>query len=149
MQPQEYIMQLQMLEQEANQFGEQLQIIDQQINELKILKNNVSKFEESNENEVYSEFGKGIYFKAKIDKKEFLVDVGSKIIVPKSTQEIKEIIDDQINKFNEIKPEIELRIQEINLELDKIINKAKTQKTEKENIKPSKSEDKIIIKKRK
>lgn len=145
MQPQEYLMNLQMLEQEANQFGEQLNIIDQQINELKILKNNISKFEESKENEAYSEFGKGIYFKTKIEKKEFLVDVGSKVLVPKTTEEIKEIIDEQISKFNSIKPEIESRIQEINLELDKIINKAKS---EEGSIKQNK-ENKPEIKKKK
>jgi prefoldin alpha subunit len=144
MQTQEYLIKLQMLEQEANQYGEQIVMIDQQINELKILENNITKFEESEKEEIYSEFGKGIYFKAKLDKKEFLVDVGSKILVPKTIVEIKGIIDEQIKKFESIKPEIEDRIQEINSELDKIIGEARSEETN------EKSPDKAnIVKKKK
>jgi prefoldin alpha subunit len=126
----EYLLGLQMLEQQANQFEEQLATIDQQIGELTILKNNVNSFEKSDQKDILSEFGRGIFIKAKVEKKEFLVDVGSKIMVKKSAKEIREIIDSQIKKFEEIKPQIAKRIEQINEELNKLIEKAKSEGSE-------------------
>ena len=71
----EYLMQLQILEQQAGHFEEQLEVIDQQVEELKRLKKNLEDFQETKDTEVYSEFGKGIYFKSNINKNELLVDL--------------------------------------------------------------------------
>ena len=125
MKQEEYLLGLQMLEQQANQFEEQLTAIDQQITELTSLKNNITSFEKSDEKDIFNEFGRGIFIKAHIEKKEFLVDVGSKIMVKKSAKEIKEIIDNQIKRFEEIKPQIAKRIEQVNEELNKLIEKAK------------------------
>ncbi len=130
-----------MLEGQANQFEEQVRIIENQINELQKLKNNLSKLEKSGQEEIYSEFGQGIFIKSKIEKKEILVDVGNKILVPKSFSEVGEIIDQQIAKFEEIKPEIERDIQTINTELDKIVKQVQSEKRE-----VSESEDNKSIK---
>jgi len=117
----ERLMQLQMLENQVNQYGEELKIIDKQIQELGKLKRDVINLESSKETEMISEFSKGIFIKSEI-KKELMVDVGSKIFVSKGFEEIKEIIDFQINKFEEVKPKIASHIEKINKELDKIIN---------------------------
>ena len=132
MEQQEYLLKLQLLEQQASQFGEQLKIIDQQIEELLQLKENMSKLETTKEKEIYSEIGKGIYMKAQIDKKELLIDVGNKVFVPKTFKDIKEIVDSQVIKFDHVKDEISNRINEINNELDSIVNQANTNKKEKE-----------------
>ena len=128
-QQQEYLLRLQMLEQQANQFGEQLNVINQQINELSLLKNNLSFLEKSKEKEIYSEFGKGIFIKAKLDSKDFLIDVGNKIYVPKNFKEISKIINEQIDKFKQIKPEISKRVEQINRQLDTLIEQARKEKT--------------------
>ena len=91
----EYLMQLQILEQQAGHFEEQLEVIDQQVEELKRLKKNLEDFQETKDTEVYSEFGKGIYFKSNINKNELLVDVGAKVLVPKTCEEVKKIIDEK------------------------------------------------------
>ncbi|MEM3112802.1 MAG: prefoldin subunit alpha [Candidatus Pacearchaeota archaeon] len=126
MESQEYLLKLQLLEQQANQFGEQLKIIDQQIDALLNLKEDMSKLENSKEKEIYAEIGKGIYIKAQIEnnKKELLVDVGNKIFVPKTFEDIKNIINNQIGKFKNVKDEIAKRVTQINEELDKIVNQA-------------------------
>lgn len=134
-----------MLEEQANQFEEQLKLIDQQISELNKLKEDLSAFEKSNEKEMFAEFGKGIFVKATVDKKEFLVDVGEKIFVKKSSKEISEIINQQINKFESIKPEISKRVETINLHLDKLVEQAKEDnESEEKAVKPK--TDKVIIK---
>ena len=88
MNQEQYLLNLQMLEEQANQFEEQLKLIDQQISELNKLKEDLAAFEKSNEKEMFAEFGKGIFVKATVDKKEFLVDVGEKIFVKKISEEI-------------------------------------------------------------
>ncbi|MBS3092012.1 prefoldin subunit alpha [Candidatus Pacearchaeota archaeon] len=128
MEQQEYLLKLQMLEQQANQFGEQLNVINQQINELNLLKSNLLHLNKSKEKEIYSEFGKGIFIKAKLDSKDFLVDVGNKIYVPKNFNEINKIIDEQIDKFEEIKPEIAKRVEQINKQLNGLIEQARKDK---------------------
>ncbi|MBI2628797.1 prefoldin subunit alpha [Candidatus Pacearchaeota archaeon] len=128
MEQQEYLLKLQMLEQQANQFGEQLNVINQQISELTMLKSNLLHLDKSKEKEIYSEFGKGIFIKAKLDSKDFLVDVGNKIYVPKNFNEISKIIDEQIDKFEEIKPEIAKRVEQVNKQLNSLIEQARKEK---------------------
>ncbi|OIO41787.1 hypothetical protein COU56_05195 [Candidatus Pacearchaeota archaeon CG10_big_fil_rev_8_21_14_0_10_31_9] len=118
---QEELLKLQIFENQVSQYEEQLRIIEQQINELGQLKTDLEFLEKSKEDEIFSEFGKGIYIKSVV-KKQLLVDVGSKVLVPKTFNEIKEVVDSQIEKFDKIKPEILNQIESINQELDKIIN---------------------------
>jgi prefoldin alpha subunit len=118
---QEELLKLQIFENQVSQYGEQLKIIEQQINELNQLKTDLEFLEKSKEDEIFSEFGKGIYIKSVV-KKQLLVDVGSKVLVPKTFNEIKEVVDNQVEKFDKIKPEILNQIESINQELDKIIN---------------------------
>lgn len=150
MQQGDYLIKLQMLEQQANQYGEQLQIINQQIDELNILKINLKKFEESKESEIFAEFGKGIFFKAKTESKELLVDVGAKTLVPKMPSDVVKIIDEQIEKFEEVKPQIASEIEKINLELDKLVNQAQMEKSnsKEDNEDEEDGEEKIVFKKK-
>jgi prefoldin alpha subunit len=121
MDQQEYFIKLQTLEAEANQLGEQLKIIDQQVREMNNLKENVEVIGNSKDEEIFAELGKGIFIKAKLQGGDFLVDVGEKVFVPKNLKEINSVIDDQIGKFSNLKDEISHRIEEINNELNLII----------------------------
>jgi len=129
---QEYLIKLQMLEQQANQFGEQLKIIDQQMEELDTLKDNIGKLSSVDESEMFSEIGKGIYIKTQLSEKYLLVDVGNKILVPKTGEEIQKIVDDQKKKFDEVKTEISHRIDEVNKELNDIISNSENEGDKKE-----------------
>ena len=122
MEKEEYLIKLQILEQQANQFSEQLKIINQQTEELNILKSNLSTFEKTGKKEIYAEFGKGIFISGTMDKGKYLVDVGNKIFVPKTSSEINKIISEQINKFESFKPQVSEQIDMINKELDKLTN---------------------------
>ena len=132
---QEELLQLQMLEQEAAQYGEQLKVIEEQKNEMKMLKENLKNLSEHGEAESYAEFGKGIYVKTKLQKGDLLVDVGRKVMVPKSPEEVRKIIDEQVNKFEEVKGEIGKRINQINAKVDFIIKSASGSESNKEDVK--------------
>jgi prefoldin alpha subunit len=131
MEQQEYLIKLQMLEQQAAQFGEQLKMIDQQIGELDKLKDSIGRLNDSKESEMFSEVGKGIYVKANLDKKQMLVDVGNKILVPKSSKEIQGIVDTQVKKFSEVKNEISNQVDRINKEVDSLISEVSSVKKSK------------------
>jgi len=139
---QEYLMKLQALEQEANQLGEQAKIIDQQVMELRVLGNNVGKLGEANEEEIFSELGKGIFLKSKLIKSDLLVEVGSKVFVPKTPEEVKKVIEDQVGKLEQVKGEIANKIEEINTELNNVIQSAEKAKEIEEKVGKGKDVDK-------
>jgi len=118
---QEYLMKLQILEQEANQFGEQLNIIKQQIKELGELKDNLAVVEKNSDKEIFAEFGKGIYIQGKLTDGKLIVDVGNKVFVPKSFQEVDKIIEEQVIKLGETEKQIGKRVEKINTELNNIL----------------------------
>jgi prefoldin alpha subunit len=128
MNQQEYFIKLQTLEQEANYLGEQLKVIDEQIGEMNQLKNDLKTLKNSSEQEIFADLGQGIFVKAKLEKSDFLVDVGNKVFVPKNHEEINQVVDDQIGKFNEVKEQASSRISEINQDLNKLIDDAKNLK---------------------
>ena len=111
METSEYLMQLQLLEQQAGHFEEQLEVINQQIEELNRLKKNLNDFQNSKESEVFSEFGKGIYFKSSIKSKELLVEVGAGVVVKKTPEEAKEIIVQQIKKLSEAREHLSEKLE--------------------------------------
>ena len=154
---QEYLMKLQVLEQEANQMGEQLKLVEQQINELDILKVNLEKLEKAGEEEIFAELGKGIFVKAKLKKSDLLIDVGSKVLVPKSYNQIKDVIKNQTSKSEQVRVEVGKRIEQINTELNRLIEEAdKSQNQESQNKSSGKEENakenvkinKIVVKKK-
>jgi len=131
MEQQEYLIKLQMLEQQTAQFGEQLQMIDKQVIELNKLKDNVTRLEGAKNSEMFSEIGKGIYVKGKLEKAEMMVDVGNKVLVPKTGKEILGIVDSQVKKFDDVKKEIAKKVEEINLEVDSLIKGNSSEASEK------------------
>ena len=140
---QQYLMQLQMLEQEANQFGEQLKMVGQQIKELSTAKENLIQLRNSTEKEMFAEFGKGIYFKRNLEQGDLLVDVGNKILVPKKVEEVEKIIDLQISKFKEVEVEIGKRIEMINQQVNQVMGEV-SGGTEKKVSKKKASKKKVV-----
>ena len=62
----------------------------------------------------------GIFVKAKLEEnKTFRVNVGSSIMVDKTSEEVKDIIKNQLNNMNEAEIEMKENLFKINLELNK------------------------------
>jgi prefoldin alpha subunit len=120
----QYLYQLAMLEQEANKFQEQMQLLDQQILEIQSIQRCLDELEHSKEKEIYANLGKNIFIKTELKEKNLLVDVGNKTFVRKSISDTSKIVDEQVYKIAEAKGKIVEKLQELQQEMEKIIVEA-------------------------
>ena len=95
----QYILELGMLEQEAINLQQQIQIIDQQMFELQSLQFGLQELEKSKEKEMFANLGKNIFIKTEILSKELLVDVGNKTFIKKNIPETLKIIEEQLERL--------------------------------------------------
>ena len=110
-------LELQILANQINQLQQQILSIQNQFIELKNLKTNLEKFGELKLNsETYFPFGLNIFAKARItDTQEFLVGVGSNILLPKTLKETTELLEQQVKEVEQILIELETQLNELNL----------------------------------
>jgi len=115
---QEQIMQIQMMEQEANQLNEQLQLIEQNVSEMQELKASLDEIENSDgKTEILANLGKRIYIPVEIKEKgkdlKLVVEVGRGNFVKKNISETKEVVDGQVDKLIQGKNQIMSRLEEL------------------------------------
>jgi len=123
--PQEYFMQMQMLGQEAERLEQQMQILDQQAVELASVKESLEAIKNSEKNaEILANLGKGIFVKADLKDKELFVNIGKDVIIRKTPDETLKIIDEQTKKLSEGKQSIIEKIQELQLNMNELLQKA-------------------------
>ncbi len=119
-------LELQIIANQINQLQQQISLMQNQILELKNLRENILRFNEVKLGSLsYSPIGSNIFVKSKIeDNQEFLVSVGSNVLVAKSADETRILIERQINEIEKISYELEnqlnimdLRFQELQKEI--------------------------------
>ena len=119
---QEQIIQIQMLEQEASQLNEQLNLVEQNINEMTELKvsldeiDNVKKGEE-----MRIDIGKKIYLPVEVKSKDLIVEVGKGNFVKKNIKDTKEVIELQVKRLRSGKEQIMSRLEELQMEMQNLI----------------------------
>ena len=119
---QEQLIQLQIIEQEANQLEQQLQLIEQNLAEMQQLKAGLDELDKSREKQILANIGKGIYIPAEIKSKELRVEVGNKNFVKKSILETKKIIEGEIEKLNSVKQQIVEKVSGLRGQMNGLIN---------------------------
>jgi len=125
MEGQEYIMKMQMMQQEAGAIEERMQVFDQQIEEMQSIKSSLDDLEKRKEgDEFLANLGKGIFIKTEIKSKELFVNTGKSIVVKKNIQDTLEVLDEQIKKLMHGKQELLKRIEEIQEEMSKMLIEA-------------------------
>ncbi len=104
----------QMLEHQLKQIQKQIESLGNQGAELENVKSNLDGFGETKkEDEIFAPLGAGIFFKAKIaDSSKILVNVGSDVLVEKTIDETKRLIDMQTDQ-------IHLAIEQLTFEFEK------------------------------
>ena len=123
----EIILRISKIEERARELEENIQLIDNQLNELEIFKYTLESVIKSKEKEILSSLGKRVYLKAKIEDKESLfVEVGAGVIVRKTPEETLKITKGQIQRLQEARTEIFLRLQSYHVELQDFINSIKS-----------------------
>jgi len=127
----QYIIELAQLEQEADRYQEQMQMLDQQIEEIQSIQRSLNEIDKSKENTIYANLGKNIFIKTQITGKDLLVDVGNKTFVKKDIPGTIKVIEDQITKIIEAKGKIVTKLQEIQENMQKIVEQAEKENEKK------------------
>lgn len=117
----ELFFKINMLDKYMQNMQQQIEAVENEINELYLLKKGIEDLENSSGKEAFSSIGKNIFIKTKIISEELLVGIGEKNFVNKSIPETAKIIKNQIEKLKIIKEEILKEINVLNKEAEKIL----------------------------
>lgn len=118
---QEFLYKLSIFEKQIEQLNQQLQLIEKSILDLNTLDFGMDEIKGSVGKEVLAQLGRGIFVKTNIVSEELVVDVGEGNFVKKSIPETKKIIKEQIGKLNQLKKELENKIEEIDKEVGELV----------------------------
>lgn len=105
---------MQMLSHQSAQIKKQVQTIDQQMQELSVAMEGIDAIQESKETEILVPISSGVFLKANIeDTEKLLVSVGSNITVPKSFDETKQILENNILELGKFKDQMKELLDKI------------------------------------
>ena len=120
-QQQEVMFKLQMYEQQMKHIQEQLQAVEEGLADLINLNIGLDNLESPNGKEIMANVGRGIFVKAKIDSEDLIVDIGGKNLVKKSVKDTKIILDNQIQKVQSVKEELQGTLQKLQEEMTSLV----------------------------
>ena len=104
---QELLMKINLLQQQAEQFQQQLQAIEQNILELTTLNIDLDEIKGAKGKEILSPIGRGIFVKSKLDSENLNVDIGEGIFAKRNINETKEIVKSQIKKLEGLRENLD------------------------------------------
>jgi len=115
----EKYMEIKLLEQQFGQIKQQITNLELQLIELKRLNESLEDLSKVKKNsEILVPLGGGIFSKAELkDDKDFFMNVGANIVVKKSREEAKKILDKQIKELESIFVQTEEQLNGIALQL--------------------------------
>lgn len=110
---QELMMKMSYLEKQAHELSENINYIASQIVELDEFHKAVKFFSSSagKENEILSSVGKGLFLKASLNDKNFLVDVGAGVLVRKTPEEAVKIIEAKMRELLELRAKLTAQLE--------------------------------------
>ncbi|MBR9704569.1 prefoldin subunit alpha [Candidatus Pacearchaeota archaeon] len=139
---QQYMMQFQMLQEEAQQLNQQMQMIEQNISEIGEIKESLDEIGKSEKQEILANLGKKIFLPVVVKEKHLIVDVGNKKFVKKTIPETNTLITQQLEKLNIARMQITERLEALQKEAETIMHGIQDKKVEDENKTSGKSKGK-------
>ena len=118
---QQQMIQMQMLQQEAEGLNQQLQLIQKNISEMQELGLSLEEIDKNENSEILANIGKNIYLPVEIKDRNLFVEVGKGNFVRKTILETKKVVDEQIKKFVVGREEIEKRLEELQQEVNELM----------------------------
>lgn len=103
---QELLMRASFIKQQSDEVEQHLEFVNKQISELDEFSRGISFLIDSQEKSSLSPLGKGVYLKTSIETKKLFVEVGSGVVVRKTPEEAKKVIESQIRKFKEMQVQL-------------------------------------------
>lgn len=126
----DFIMQMGMFEQRAQQIEQQLQIVDENLVDLERLKEGLDELKNAKGKEIFASIGRGIFVKARIEEDQVLTDVGGKNFIKKDVEESKNMLDDQIIRISAFKTQLLDELQNMNVDFQKFLNNIEDEKVD-------------------
>ena len=113
---------LQVLDNQARMVADQLEKVDSNIMEIEYLKNSLGELKTSKEGaDILAPLSNGIFVKATLSKNDkLLVNVGNGIVVEKSVEDTKKLLDERISEISEMRDKLINQMQKIEDRLIKI-----------------------------
>ena len=128
---QEDLLQASLIEREYHELENNLQLIDAQIQELEKFREDLGFLIKSDNKEILSSLGRGVYLKSTIeDKKKLFIEVGSGIIVKKTPEEAQKIIEKQVSYLKQAHLQILSHLESHHNNLNNLIDKIDTAKNQ-------------------
>lgn len=119
---QELLLRASFLEQQSKELHENLELLDSQIQELSDFSLSLDFLINSDKKEVLSNLGKGVYLSTNISDKKLFVQVGSGIVVRKTPEDTKKIIESQLLRLQEARFQLISQIEIYNSSLRETIS---------------------------
>lgn len=119
---QELLMLASQLHNESKENEEKLNFLNSQILELNEFRDNLTFLIDSTETETISNIGKGVYMKTEIKSKKLFVQVGAGIVIRKTPEETKNVIESQILRLRDAKNFISSHFESYQNQLQSIIS---------------------------
>ena len=120
----EILFRLSLSEQKIQQLQQQLQAIEEgklDLNSILFGLDDIENSIQNNQKEILANIGRGVFVKAKLISSDIIVDVGNKILVKKSSFETKKLIEEQLEKIEEMRKILENQILESENEINDLI----------------------------
>lgn len=114
---QETFIKAQILERTFKEAQEKIAFLENQISELEKFRETVLSIKKADGKEILTPLGKGVHAKASLSENSFFVEVGSGVVVKKTTEQLVETIDSQVSNLMDARAHItgELEIARHNL----------------------------------
>ena len=125
---QELLFKISMFEQHIENLRQQLSAVEESLLYLDSINLGLGDIKNSKGKEILASIGKGIFVKARLLSEELTVDVGGNNFVKKDIPETKKLIETQIKKLQDIKKELEEKIEEVSKGMINLLLQAREKK---------------------
>ena len=110
------MIEMQILQQQAQELDQQAQIIEKNISDLRELKLSLEEIEKQQDNQILANIGKRIYLPVEIKDKELFVEIGKGNFVKKSIPDTNKVVEEQIKKLIIAKDDVNQKLDELQKE---------------------------------
>ena len=118
---QQQMIQMQMLQQEAEDLNQQLQLIEQNLSEIQELKSSLNEIGKKENKEILANIGKKIYLPVEIKDENLFVEIGKGNFVKKTVPETIQVIEEQTKKLVAGKQEVAERLEQLQKEVESLM----------------------------
>ena len=115
------MIQMQMLQQEAEDLNQQLQLIEQNLSEIQELKSSLNEIGKKENKEILANIGKKIYLPVEIKDENLFVEIGKGNFVKKTVPETIQVIEEQTKKLVAGKQEVAERLEQLQKEVESLM----------------------------